>query len=217
MKKWWTLTIGRRAGRLALVGVTLFAIAAGVAYATIPDSNKVYNACMLKGIGTIRLIDPSLPSSSLLSHCTALETPISWNEQGIPGPAGAPGATGATGATGPQGPTGDTGPQGPQGPQGATGPAGSGLAKVIRGGTYGGVGGLGVYAGTGFTIVTNSPGNYTITFPAGTWTCYPIATFQSFFGAPSADIQYASGDGDTWTVDFGGSDTTFDFTFVDSC
>jgi len=48
------------------------------------------------------------------------------------------------------------------------GPAGSGIAKTVRGGTYGGVGGLGVYAGSGFTIVTNSPGNYTITFPPGT-------------------------------------------------
>ena len=88
---------------------------------------------------------------------------------------------------------------------------------MIRGGTYGGVNGLGIYAGTGFTITTNSPGNYTINFPAGTWNCYPIATFQSFFGAPPADIQFASGDGLTWTVDFGGSDTTFDFIFVDSC
>jgi hypothetical protein len=97
------------------------------------------------------------------------------------------------------------------------GPVGTGLAKVIRGGTYGGVGGLGVYAGTGFTITTNSPGNYTITFPAGTWACYPIATFQPFFGGHPANIQFASNDGNIWTVDFGGVNTTFDFIFVDSC
>ncbi len=33
------------------------AIAGGVAYATIPGPDNVYSACMLKGIGTIRLID----------------------------------------------------------------------------------------------------------------------------------------------------------------
>jgi hypothetical protein len=42
------------------------AIAGGVAYATIPDANNVYNACMLKSLGTIRLIDKSLPSTNLM-------------------------------------------------------------------------------------------------------------------------------------------------------
>ena len=203
--------------RFAVVSTVLLGAAAGIAYATIPDGNNVYSACMLKNVGTVRLIDPSLPSGSLLSHCTGFEKEVTWNGQGVKGD------TGATGPQGPQGLQGQQGPQGPQGPQGvkgdtgATGPAGAGLAKVIRGGTYGGVSGLGVYAGTGFTITTNSPGNYTITFPPGTWSCYPIATFQSFFGGPQADIQFASGDGNTWTVDFGGQNTTFDFIFVDSC
>ena len=39
----------------------LFAVAGGIAYATIPDSGNVYTGCMLKNIGTVRLIDPSLP------------------------------------------------------------------------------------------------------------------------------------------------------------
>jgi hypothetical protein len=102
-------------------------LAAGVAYATIPDNGGVYTACMLKNVGTIRLIDPTLPSGSLLSHCTSLETKINWNQKGQPGPAGPPGATGPaglhgdTGAPGPKGDKGDTGATGPTGPPGANG------------------------------------------------------------------------------------------------
>ncbi len=240
--------------RLAVISVVLLAGAAGIAYATIPDANNVYTACMVKNVGTVRLIDPSLPGSSFLSHCSSWEKQVSWNGQGAAGPAGPqgpqgdtgpqgpqglkgnPGSDGINGAPGPQGPKGNPGsdgingtngvdgapgPQGPQGPKGetgATGPAGTGLAKVIRGGTYGQEPpGPGIYAGSGFTIVRNSAGNYTITFPAGTWSCYPIATFQPFFGGHQASIQSANNDGTVWTVDFGGQDTTFDFIFVDSC
>ena len=70
--------IGRRSRRLVLVTLTLLALAAGIAYATIPDGGKVYTACMLNGVGTIRLIDPSLPdqgppplSNSLLRQFAA--------------------------------------------------------------------------------------------------------------------------------------------------
>jgi hypothetical protein len=135
------LRLGRRS--LILVGVVVLAAAGGIAYASIPDSAGTYTACMLKATGTVRLIDRSLPPSSLLSHCTAYETQISWNQvgpQGPPGPKGATGpqgpagAQGANGDPGPQGPqgdpglrgaTGDTGPKGDDGPQGAQGPAGS--------------------------------------------------------------------------------------------
>ena len=68
--------------------MALFALAGGVAYATIPDGAGVYTACKLNALGTIRLIDPSLPASSLLSHCTALETAISWNQRGQKGDPG---------------------------------------------------------------------------------------------------------------------------------
>ncbi|HVM56702.1 MAG TPA: hypothetical protein VMT74_04495, partial [Gaiellaceae bacterium] len=67
---------------MAAVTAALFALAGGIAYATIPDSGKVYTACMLKSIGTIRLIDPSLPAHNLMSHCTSLETQVTWNQQG---------------------------------------------------------------------------------------------------------------------------------------
>jgi len=65
----------------------------GVAYATIPGSDGVIHGCYLKAVGSLRVIDPSTGQ-----HCTAVETPIQWNQ------------------TGPQGPQGATGPTGPVGP-----------------------------------------------------------------------------------------------------
>src|SRR6478672_4147790 len=79
------------------------AIARGVAYATIPGPGNVYSACILKGVGTIRLIDKSLPSTNLMSHCTDKETEISWNQKGQDGAPGPPGATGPAGPAGPAG------------------------------------------------------------------------------------------------------------------
>jgi hypothetical protein len=131
--------IQRRSVRLLAFGSVAVLVLAGVAYATIPGSGNVYTACMLKNVGTIRLIDPSLPSSNPLGHCTSLEQQVTFNRTGQQGPAGPTGATGATGAvgatgaTGPGGATGATGAtgaaghdgkDGAQGPAGATGPAG---------------------------------------------------------------------------------------------
>jgi len=100
-----------------IVGAFAAALAAaGITYAASPDSGNVYTACMLKNVGTIRLIDKSLPSTNLMSHCTSLEAEISWNQQGQQG------TTGATGAPGPQGPA---GPKGDPGADGARGPAGA--------------------------------------------------------------------------------------------
>ena len=123
--------------RIIMAGLALgAALAGGVAWATIPDGSGVYTACKLNVTGTIRLIDPSLPSSSFHSKCTNYETKITWNQQGPAGPMGATGPagpvgpkgeTGAAGADGPQGPKGDagaTGPAGPQGPKGDQGPQG---------------------------------------------------------------------------------------------
>jgi hypothetical protein len=137
--------------RLGLLSGGLVLAIAGAGYAMIPDSGRVYTACMLKNVGTIRLIDPSLPKANLMSHCSALESPITWNQQGTAGAPGMPGtkgsvgptgavgpqgpkgdvgaagADGATGAVGPQGPEGDPGADGAQGAKGETGPAGSGI------------------------------------------------------------------------------------------
>jgi hypothetical protein len=92
--------LGRRGLRLLGVTALLLALAGGIAYATIPSSNKVFTACMLNNVGTIRLIDPSLPSSNLMGHCTSVETQISFNQQGQQGPQGPAGAPGAPGQNG---------------------------------------------------------------------------------------------------------------------
>ena len=84
----------RRAVRLSVLVVGLLAAAGGIAYATIPDGSGVFTACKLNATGTIRLIDPSLGSTSLLGHCTSLETQISWNRQGQPEPQGPAGVSG---------------------------------------------------------------------------------------------------------------------------
>jgi hypothetical protein len=101
---------------LAAIGV-----GAGVAYATIPDSGGVYSACMLRNVGTIRLIDPKLSTTSILSHCTSVETKLNWNQTGQAGP---PGPRGAAGPAGPKGDAGPPGLKGDKGDPGATGPAG---------------------------------------------------------------------------------------------
>src|SRR5712691_4074663 len=117
---------GRRTGRLLLVCAAILALAAGVAYATIPDSGGVIHGCYSKTSGALRVIDTGLGQT-----CNGTENPLNWSQTGPTGPQGNTGATGPqgpqgnTGATGPQGNTGATGPQGPQGNTGATGPQGN--------------------------------------------------------------------------------------------
>jgi collagen triple helix repeat protein len=117
---------------LAVAGIVLTAtLVGGVAWATIPDDNGLYTACKLNATGTIRLIDPSGPTSSLLSRCTIHETKISWNQNGragaigAAGPVGPAGMKGDAGPAGPQGSKGDAGTAGTNGPQGPAGPAGA--------------------------------------------------------------------------------------------
>ena len=135
----------------AAAGVLLTAaIVGGVAYATIPGPGNVYSACMLKGVGTIRLIDKSLPSTNLMSHCTDKETEISWNQAGQPGPAGPAGPAGAAGAKGDPGVPGTSGASGAAGKDGvsvttASEPAGTNCAD----------GGVQVTAPNGVSYVCN--------------------------------------------------------------
>jgi hypothetical protein len=76
-------------------------LAGGVAWAAIPGDGGAYSACMLKNVGTVRLIDKSLPPGNLMSRCKpALEVEISWNQQGPPGLPGAPGGEGDAGEDG---------------------------------------------------------------------------------------------------------------------
>lgn len=97
------ITIGRR--RLAAVASAAAVIgAAGVAYASIPGGNGVINGCYTNKGGIVRVIDPAAGQK-----CTALETPLSWNQKGDAGPQGIPGPKGDTGAQGPPGPAGGIG------------------------------------------------------------------------------------------------------------
>src|SRR6478752_1586325 len=100
---------GSRGLVIGIAAVAALATAGGIAYATIPGPGYVYSACMLKGVGTIRLIDKSLPPTNLMSHCTDKETEISWNQAGQPGPAGPAGPAGAKGDPGATGTNGADG------------------------------------------------------------------------------------------------------------
>ena len=224
MRYLWT----RRGLRLFAIVAALFGVAAGIAYATIPDSGNVYTACMLKSIGTVRLIDTSLPASNLMGHCTPFETKITWNQQGLAGAQGPPGQkgdigpAGADGAQGPKGDTGDTGPQGPKGDTGDTGPQGqrgpAGPNTVFSGS----VNPNGSPQESGFSVQhTASSGLYRIDFPAGTFTGnagkFLIATVTPI--GPATSVDYASAiapiaaDGSgSFEVEFSGGETLFDYT-----
>ena len=106
--------IGRLGWRVFLSSLATLVVAGGIAYAAIPDaSTSTYHACLLKNVGTIRIIDPSLAPSSALQHCNPkFETEITFAQQG---PKGDQGLQGLKGDTGPQGEKGDTGPQGAKG------------------------------------------------------------------------------------------------------
>src|SRR4029450_4111131 len=95
--------------RSAVVGavVTAVALAAGVAYATIPDGQGVIHACYKTDNGQLRIVDDA--------GCNPSETSRSWRQVG-------PGGLG--------GGKGDAGPKGDPGADGAQGP--SGLASVIH-------------------------------------------------------------------------------------
>jgi hypothetical protein len=182
--------IGRIARRRFVVAITvasMLALALATnAFASIPDHNQVYHACVQSGNlpipdqGSVRIIDTEKGQS-----CTRSETPISWSANGATGPTGPvgttgpSGASGATGASGPEGPTGvagptgatgptgsagPTGPMGPSGPTGAAGPAGITGATGSTGpagpmGATGAAGPAGVTGDTGPTGATGATGN----------------------------------------------------------
>ena len=85
----------------AAAGAVVATVLAGsVAWAAIPGPGNVYSACMLKNVGTVRLIDKSLPTSNLMSRCNpVLEAEVSWNQQGQQGLQGIQGPPGTAGAS----------------------------------------------------------------------------------------------------------------------
>jgi hypothetical protein len=142
---------------LAITAVVVVAIAGGVTYAVAQiGSGGLLHGCYTSANGQLRLIDPATDS------CHPSETPISWSQ------------------TGPQGLKGDPGPPGPAGPQGPAGPTGLGTQTIsglvgVRGATL---------FGKGFTVRRTAVGNYTLTFPAGTWRTFPavVVTPQGLVG-----------------------------------
>ena len=84
----------------AVAGAVAATLVGGIAWAAIP-SGGVYTACMLKNVGTVRLIDKSLPPNNLMGHCKpTLETEVSWSQQGAQGIQGVPGTNGTNGTNG---------------------------------------------------------------------------------------------------------------------
>ncbi|HEV2373659.1 MAG TPA: hypothetical protein VGS19_15985 [Streptosporangiaceae bacterium] len=71
----------------------------GLAWASIPDGNGVFNARVDNTSGAVRIIDTTTQT------CGTSETPIAWNQQGPAGPQGPSGPAGV-GAPGPAGPPG---------------------------------------------------------------------------------------------------------------
>ena len=82
----------RRRSRLAALVIVLFALtAAGIAYASIPDSQGVIHGCFkpsTRPSGALRVIDTAKGQ-----RCEGGELPLDWNQ------------TGPKGATGPTGPS----------------------------------------------------------------------------------------------------------------
>ena len=96
-RKWATTTV------VAVVAAGLGALATSAVVGA-QSSTEVIHACA-DGRGTLRMITAG-------DTCTATETPVNWNAQGVQG---VPGATGATGAQGPAGPAGARGTTGKKG------------------------------------------------------------------------------------------------------
>jgi hypothetical protein len=113
-------TFGVPRGLLAAaILIITFAVVAAVAFGSISGGGTI-NGCYANNNGALRVIDTSAGGA-----CKTSETALSWQQQGIPGPAGPTGTTGAAGATGPTGATGGAGAVGPTGAAGATGSTGA--------------------------------------------------------------------------------------------
>lgn len=102
--------------RLSAGVLVAAAVATGIAYAMVPGPGGIFTACMLNNVGTIRLIDKSLPATSWLSRCKpGFETEISWNQTGPQGERGIQGVPGNDGLDGINGTNGRDGVDGAPG------------------------------------------------------------------------------------------------------
>ena len=86
--------LGRHARRVLVLSFGLIALAAGIAYATIPDSAGVIHGCY-GNTGQLRVIDPSNGDA-----CKNNETGLDWSKTGPQGPPGQDGTNGTNGVSG---------------------------------------------------------------------------------------------------------------------
>src|SRR5579862_3055845 len=134
---------------LAVAGVVLFAVVAGIAGAGLVTKPGVHNGVITACIEPVTQGNAATSGDLNMFHCAKGAKTLSWNIRGPVGPEGAKGpegpkgsegaagahgshgATGAKGETGAKGPAGApgaagaTGPAGPQGPAGPAGPSGA--------------------------------------------------------------------------------------------
>jgi len=152
--------LGRRGIRLLLITTGLLAVAAGIAYAQIPDSSGVIHACYQSNTGSLRVIgtNPTVGNN----RCNANEKALSWNQTGPKGATGANGVDGAKGATGANGVTGVTGATGANGLNGAKGATGANGVTGATGAT-GANGVNGVNGAKGATGPSGVSGIHTVT------------------------------------------------------
>lgn len=117
--------ISRRS--LAVTTVVVVGILAGAAFgaASVPDPLGAFHACYAPNVTNAGAGSPLMIIDPAHGHCPAGLSEITFNQQGLPGPAGSPGPQGAQGSPGPSGPAGPSGPSGPAGPSGPGGPVGS--------------------------------------------------------------------------------------------
>jgi hypothetical protein len=88
----------RRGVLITAASIAVLAIAAGVAYATIPDASGVIHGCYAKANGQLRVINTDAGGK-----CVSSEMPLNWNQTGPQGPAGQNGTADAFGLIGPTG------------------------------------------------------------------------------------------------------------------
>ena len=69
------------APRVIAAVVALLALSAGIAYATIPDASSQFHACVLSGVGQVRMIDHDAGD-----NCKANEQHVHWIQSGASGP-----------------------------------------------------------------------------------------------------------------------------------
>jgi len=100
-----TILLRRRVRVVALLAVVGAAVAAGIGYASIPDSSGQIHACypvngrgQVGGDSTLRVVDPSSTVRAGRA-CGRDEVPLAWAQTGAAGPAGPAGPPGPAGTT----------------------------------------------------------------------------------------------------------------------